>query len=239
MSPKKGSRICAACALSLFLVLLAFPAAAEAAPQLEALKMVTDSDGGGVLPGDTLTYAIGLINSGDTAAVAQFVDPIPANTTYIPSTAYIIQGGGTISYDAPNNRITWNGSVAAGEVNGVLMTFSVIISPSAPDGTVISNSGTVSWDTSSEPTDDYGTPDIDDDPTNITVGQPTTGIYAEKVVFDLNGGTALPGEALRYDLVLANTSAAAVQSRLADPVPQHVSYVAGGGAPGYRPLHIL
>jgi len=207
-------------------LLLAFPAAAEAAPQLEAFKLVTDTNGGGVLPGDTLTYAISLINSGDAGA-AQFVDPIPASTTYIPLSAMVIQGGGTISYDAPNNRITWSGTVPAEPTNPVVMTFSVIINASTPDGTVISNSGTVSWDSSSEPTDDFSTLDIDDDPTNITVGQPTTGIYAEKIVVDINGGTALPGETLRYDLVLANTSAAAVQSLLTDPVPQHVSYVAG------------
>jgi uncharacterized repeat protein (TIGR01451 family) len=226
MSSRKGIRICAVCVLSLLLVLLAFPATAGAQPVLEASKLVTDTDGGGVLPGDTLTYAVGLINSGDAGA-AQFVDPIPANTTYVLLSAQVIQGGGSISYDTPNNRITWSGTVAAGPENMVIMTFSVRISGSASDGTVISNSGTLNWGTSSEPTDDPSTPAIDDDPTNIVVGQELTGIYAEKGVFDLNGGTALPGETLRYDLVLANTSAAALQSRLTDPIPQHVSYVAG------------
>ncbi|MBN2025753.1 MAG: hypothetical protein JW854_03160, partial [Actinobacteria bacterium] len=227
MSTSKGIRICISSVLLVLLVLLAFPAAAQAQPDLEVYKLVTDTNGGGVLPGDTLTYAVSLINSGDAGTAAQFVDPIPANTAYVPASALVVQGGGTITYDAPNNRVTWSGTVVAGAPNMVLMTFSVIIAPSAPDGTVISNSGTLSWDTSSEPTDDLSTPDIDDDPTNITVGQATTGIYAEKVVVDLNGGTALPGEALRYDLALVNTSAAAVQSRLTDPIPQHVSYASG------------
>jgi len=144
---------------------------------VEAFKEATwdDRNGNSVLDsGETITYRIKLINYCDydqpDGSDHEFVDSVPPNTTYWSVTAT----SGTVDYESTTNRITWDGSIPAhGEVE---IIFQVVVNDSIPDGTVISNQGTLYWDSdndgtneASEETDDPITT-ADDDPTVLVVG---------------------------------------------------------------------
>ncbi len=204
---------------------------------MEVFKLAVDANGGDVAAGDVFAYTVTLINAGDTAqadmpGINEFEDPIPGNSSFVPLTAQVISGGGTIAYDLLNNRITWNGGLEAR--SAVVLSFSIRLSPSLQEGNRVSNQGTLHWDAdgdgvpdSDEPSDDPRTPTVDDDATVTEVGSTLSGIYAAKTVMDVNGGTLLPGETLRYDLVMSNISPSPLDAQLRDPLPQHTSFIAG------------
>jgi uncharacterized repeat protein (TIGR01451 family) len=167
----------------------------------------------------------------DTAG-NEFEDPIPAGCLYVPLSARVVQGGGTIAFDIPNNRVTWNGNIQPGVLNTVVISFGVLLSDSLPDGAEVANQGNLSWDAdgdgtkeSSEPSDDPRTPQEDDDATRVVVGQSLADVFAGKTATDVNGGSLLPTENIRYDLVLANSNPAAIASSLLDSIPQNTTYV--------------
>ena len=78
-----------------------------------------------------------------------------------------------MTYNAGLDRIEWNGMVPS--EGSVTITFQVVLDSPLPNGTVLSNQGTVNWDSDAdgtnnlqEFTDDSDTP-ADDDPTDATV----------------------------------------------------------------------
>ena len=136
--------------------------------------------------GDVLKYQVIISNTG-TADQSdnsgnEFEDILPDNTTYVLGSASAQYG--TISYDPGENKIIWNGDVPA-ETSRIL-EFEVTINNGLENGTIISNQGTVYWDSNENGTndateltddpyhddgidqDDDGDTD-DDDPTNVTV----------------------------------------------------------------------
>ena len=154
--------------------------------EIIAKKDVEDINGGEVECNDTLRYTITISNTGAAAQGNnpgnEFEDLIPENTTYVSGSAYSPYG--TINYDSPNNRITWNGDIPA-ETSRIL-EFSVIINQNLPNAQIISNQGSVYWDSDENGTNDATelTDDIyandgidadgdgetsDDDPTNVAV----------------------------------------------------------------------
>lgn len=158
----------------------------EAKTEIYARKYVDDLNGDEVESNDTLEYEIILSNTGtadqNDNPGNEFEDYIPENTTYLPGSAYSQYG--TISYDSNKNMIIWNGDIP-GETSRKL-EFKVKINESLPNGLVISNQGTVYWDSdedgtndAAELTDDISIDDLfdkdgdgetdDDDATNVTV----------------------------------------------------------------------
>ncbi|NPV59135.1 MAG: hypothetical protein HPY75_05670, partial [Actinobacteria bacterium] len=228
-----------ACILLLAFLLPGFIASTDpagAAPNPDAYKVAVDANGGDVAPGDVINYFITVVNLGDSAitdtAGNEFEDPIPDNAFYVPLSAQVVQGGGTIAYDIANGMVTWNGSIQPGAANALVISFSVILSGSLSDGAEVNNQGTLSWDAdgdgnkeSSEPTDDPRTLQADDDPTRVVVGESLGNVSAFKTAMDPNGGSLLPGENIRYDLVLGNANPTAIEARLQDEIPAHTSYV--------------
>jgi uncharacterized repeat protein (TIGR01451 family) len=222
--------------LVFLLLFLPQPEKAGAQPVMEVFKAAVDVNGGEVAPGDVITYYIILSNLGtdpmpDDPSRDEFVDPIPSNTYYIPFSAQA--SSGSIAYDFAENRIEWNGGVEAGALNAVTLSFSVALSGSLSDGEGASNQGILHWDSdgdgvadSEEPSDDPRTPLAEDDPTVVTVGSSLAGIYAEKTVTDLNGGSLIPGEELQYNVVMTNMGPADLDAGLVDPLPDHTDYVA-------------
>ena len=87
-------------------------------------------------PGDTLTYTLSYSNSGTGSATNVFLsDIVPTRTTFVSAT-----GGGTLS----GAVVTWNiGTIAAGASGS--RQFTVTINAGTAAGTVISNSGTISF----------------------------------------------------------------------------------------------
>ncbi|MDH7507138.1 MAG: choice-of-anchor L domain-containing protein, partial [Candidatus Thermoplasmatota archaeon] len=151
-----------------------------------AKKEVFDLNGGEVESNDVLKYVITITNTGTAKQKNnpgnEFEDYIPENTTYVPGSAYSQYG--TIAYDSNENKIVWNGEIPA-QTSRVL-EFKVKINENLSNGQIISNQGTVYWDSNEdgtnnaiELTDDIYVDDgidqdgdgntDDDDPTTVTV----------------------------------------------------------------------
>ncbi len=154
--------------------------------EIVARKTVQDLNSGETECNDTLRYRISISNTGSAEQKDnpgnEFEDYIPENVTYVNGSAYSEHG--TIIYDSNENKITWNGNVS-GETSRIL-EFKVKINEGLPNGVIISNQGTVYWDSTENGTNDAieltddsyiddgidqdgdGATD-DDDPTIVTV----------------------------------------------------------------------
>ncbi|UCD13301.1 MAG: DUF11 domain-containing protein, partial [Thermoplasmatales archaeon] len=151
-----------------------------------ARKTVEDLNGEFLESGDVLEYTItisniGTANQNDNPG-NEFEDFIPDNTTFVNGS--LSATSGQIEYDAEEDKVTWNGEIA-GE-SSVALTFQVMVNDGLTNGIIISNQGTVYWDSTedgtndaTELTDDHLIDDgidqdgdgetDDDDPTNMTV----------------------------------------------------------------------
>lgn len=76
-------------------------------------------------PGGNIHYTVRITNVGDLAGTAEIVDPIPANTTYVPDST----GGGAF-YDSGGDRILWEGFLAPGQSQSI--GFSVTVDTRFP-----------------------------------------------------------------------------------------------------------
>jgi uncharacterized repeat protein (TIGR01451 family) len=130
--------------------------------EMIARKTVQDLNGNEVECGDILEYDITLSNTGDAAQDNnqgnEFEDILPSNTTYVPSSATATSG--SIAYNSEQKKITWNGGIPA--ESSIALTFKVTINSGLPNGTKISNQGTVYWDSNEDGTNDAT--ELTDDP---------------------------------------------------------------------------
>ncbi len=85
-----------------------------------------------LLPGQNLlTYTVGVTNTGIVDVAPTIRDPIPAGTTYVPGSAQLTQGGGTVTYHSDGNYLeVQSQSLAPGQA--VEMQFQVRVT--SPDG---------------------------------------------------------------------------------------------------------
>jgi len=87
-------------------------------------------------PGDVLTYTLVLTNEDQCwPYTAVLTDPVPANTTYIGSSAQATSG--SVQYDEVDDLIHWQGTLAPREVSTI--TFMVWVHDDVPPGTLITN----------------------------------------------------------------------------------------------------
>lgn len=119
------------------------------APQIVAIvtgSKSVDKDGTNapVLPGDTLTYTIGVKNNG-TVTNVQVVDAIPIDTTYVAGSA---TGGAT--FDAANNRVVWQNN-ALGATATASFTFKVKINAPPLQSASVVNTALLTWGTGTIP----------------------------------------------------------------------------------------
>jgi uncharacterized repeat protein (TIGR01451 family) len=154
--------------------------------EIIARKTVQDLNDEPAESGDTLRYSITISNTGDADQHNnpgnEFEDFIPDNVTYVPGSATATSG--TINYEPGENKITWDGDIPA--ESSVSLTFEITVDSDLDNGTIISNQGTVYWDSNEDGTNDateltddpYVDDGVDtdgdnetddDDPTNITV----------------------------------------------------------------------
>jgi len=218
------------------------------APSFVVQKISTDltGDPNVLLAGETLRYTITVRNTGNEDAVNVVLrDAVPVNTTYVAGSTTL--NGAAVADVAglsplvngmlihpPSNPTP--GSMPAdpsgSPPNTATITFDVVVSPTAPNGTVISNQGFVTALASGivdQPSDDPGTP-IPDDPTRDIVGNNPL-LYAVKTVallVDLGTpGVVDPGDTLRYTITVQNSAAiAATGVVLTDAVPANTTYLA-------------
>jgi uncharacterized repeat protein (TIGR01451 family) len=127
------------------------------------IKTVTDLNGGTVNPGDVLEYTIQTTNTGNDPGIKTVLtDPIPANTTYMPSSLQVTAGANLgaktdtsgddqAEFNSGANQIVFRlGTGATATTGGTLnpnstttIKFQVKITGTTPGGTVISNQATV------------------------------------------------------------------------------------------------
>jgi uncharacterized repeat protein (TIGR01451 family) len=218
----------------------------QSAPEFDVDKISTymTGDPNVLLAGETLRYTITVRNIGtDNASEAGIVDLIPANTTYVAGST-TLNGAAVADNTAGTSALTDGilinapqdatpGVLNAGvDDNVATITFDVTVFPDLPDGTVISNQAFVSTPPhgiADVPSDDPRTA-VPDDPTRDIVGALPL-LFATKsaqLQIDLGSpGIVDPGDTLRYTIqVYNNRDVPATLARLADLVPNDVTYVA-------------
>jgi len=177
-------------------------------PSIKRVDKVT------ALPGEVLTYTIALNNPGSADfAVVSLVDPMPANTTYVPGS---VSGGAT--YCAETNQIEWSGTVRAG--TSITFTFQVTLDSPLLGGTTIANVAAVN--------DGRGTSFTKKATTKVQAANLETSIK------EVDKTVASSGDVLTYTIILSNTgSVNVVGASLVDRLPASTTYVpdsATGGA---------
>jgi len=186
-------------------------------------KTVADENGGTLLPGDVVLYTLTVVNTGTTAARSVTVtDTLDASLEVISADQGGVVGG---------NTITWSetGTPAFARlrpVNGpVTLLVRARVRPDVTDGTAIPNQATVrSLElVGGEVSDDPATA-ANNDPTVIRVSAPR--VVATKTVTDVNGGTPIPGDTIRYTIVVENLgTAGATGVRVEDDLPTQLENI--------------
>ncbi len=139
--------------------------------EIMARKTVKDINNGEAEPGDILKYTIALINTGgadqNNNPGNEFEDYIPENTEFIIGSETATSG--VIEYDSNENKIMWNGQIPA--ESSISLSFEVKVDSDLEKTTVISNQGTVYWDSNLNGTNDAT--ELTDDPYAEGENQPT------------------------------------------------------------------
>src|SRR5260221_795632 len=159
-----------------FLFLLAVATAATllpstAAAQSAALSLVKTASTDPVAPGATLTYTLSVSNEGPADGMStSFNDPLPPGTTF---QALSVPGGWTCTTPTVGTNGTVSCSIADFAPQTTIISIDVVIG-ALPDGTVLTNTATVSSATADpNPADNSGT-------TNTTVSTPTATLTVTK-----------------------------------------------------------
>ncbi len=192
----------------------------------KSVALLTDADGDGfVTPGDTLRYTIVIRNTGDTlASGVTFTDDIPLNTTYVTDSVAATRGIPTDSI-----QIGWSDVNPLNPGDSVTITFDVEIDLGLLTGTIISNQGTVNYNSVDTFTDaDLTAPGKQT--TDITIGGTPYGL-AIKNAQDENGGNLEPGDTILYTIVFQNQSGLSVEGiEFIDQIPNNTSYISGSAS---------
>ena len=202
-----------------------------------------------LLAGERLRYTITVKNIGNESASNVILrDALPANTSYVAGSTQLngvvvadvgiasaLQTGMLIN--APENLTAgvMRADASATVSNVATITFVVQINSNVLNGTIISNQGFVTGSGlgsglfPEKPSDDPGTPAVDDPTLNVVGNFPL--LIAQKIVAiqtDVNGdGIVDPLDVLRYTITISNlASIPATGVIFTDLVPANTTYVA-------------
>lgn len=231
------------------------PTHISSAPAFEVNKSSQDitDDPALLLAGETLHYTITVRNTGNEDAVSTLLrDQIPANTTYVagsttlngapvtdPSTGVSpLRDGLLINAPADTTTGAMPADVPTSANNVATITFDVVVSSTAVNGTQISNQAFVSANGAGtsgavdpQQSDDPATPDLADDPTIDVVGSVprVDAMKTVELVSDLNSnGNVDSFDTLRYTITITNVgSVPATGVTFTDAVPNYTTYVSG------------
>jgi len=213
-------------------------------PNLSAgiTKTMTDLNGGLLVAGDVVEYALQFNNTGNDYADATVVnDPIPANTTYVPGSLQVSSGANTggktdalgddqCDFQAATPKVVCRiGTGANGMVGGTLapgdnstVKFRVQVNASTPNGTSISNTANVTYtartvaQTYTVSTNQAASAT---GPTDLTVSATHTGNFQQGQ------------QGAQYRLSVSNSGAATTSAfQVVDTLPSGVTFVSGSGS---------
>src|SRR5215813_5044112 len=197
-----------------------------------------------LLAGDTVRYTITVKNISNANAVNSVLrDTVPTNTTYVAGSTTLngaavadvaglspLVNGMQINSPADPTPGSMPADASNNPANVATITFNVVVNPTVPNGTIISNQGFVSaTGIVDQPSDDPRTP-VPNDPTRDIVGN-QMGLFAKKHV-GLFGDQGSPGivdagDVLRYTITVQNSAGIpATGVVLTDAVPANTTYVA-------------
>ncbi len=186
-------------------------------PVVAFSKTAEDVNGAPLLPGDTLRYTVRVTNTfGFTATGVTISDAIPTDTTYLADSD-------TPEADADSDPLVWsNRAIPTGAQT---FTFEVQVNAAA-GGRVIQNVVCVVQPGVPE----RCTPPVT--PPGAEGGLVQPQLQMHKHAVDVNGAPLLPGDILRYTLVVTNPHSLAVAGVvISDALPLHTAYVAGSATP--------
>ena len=173
-----------------------------------------------VIAGQNRTYAITVTNGGpDAAASVTMSDTLPTGTTFV---SLIAPGGWSCSTPAVGAGGVVSCSIASSGVGSALFTLVVTVSSSAPVGTVVTNTATISSVTSD--------PDRGNNSATATV---TTTVSAAADVSIKKAGPAMvvAGGSVAYTLTVVNAGpSSALAVTIDDPTPAGLTFLSAAGA---------
>lgn len=202
-----------------FLFLLAFATVATLLPstasaQSAELSLVKTASTDPVSPGATLTYTLSVSNEGPDDGINTVVsDPLPAGTTFQALSA---PGGWSCTTPTVGTNGTVSCSIADFAPLTAIISIDVVVG-ALPDGTVLTNTATVS-STTADPN-----PADNSDTTNTTVSTPTATLTVTKT------GSPNPVDAgadLSYTITASNNGAVTLDlATVTDPLPPSTTFV--------------
>jgi uncharacterized repeat protein (TIGR01451 family) len=170
------------------------------------LVLVKTDNPNPVMAGTTLTYTLTLTNNGpSTAQNVQITDPLPAFTTFVSLTA---PGGWTAVAPPVGSNGTVTFTSASVPVGVYVFTIVVLVDPTTPSGTILTNTATASSITESMPGDESST-------TNTPV------IRVADVSVSKSDGLVrvAPGQQVTYTMVVANAGPSFAGATVTDFIP--------------------
>lgn len=197
-------------------------------------KQMNDLNGGLVQPDDLLQFSISIPASRATSGVA-FEDDMPKHLHLVSVTS----PAGSTDSSSPSGGANGTGRVAIDNItipsDTTPASFSFIarvsslgewaadgIPPGGIDGQAVCNQGQVTLPTPAKNTDDPAT-GAADDPTCGTVRYTPGFSSSKKTVADLNGGKAVPGDVIEYQIDIINSGSTGATVNVSDPMPPGVT----------------
>lgn len=138
-------------------------------PPAGAVLSGTKTVAGSFVPGGAITYTLVLTNTGTGAQADnpgnELTDVLPASLSLVSANA----SSGTATATLATNTVTWNGALAVS--GNATITVQATIKPGVAGGTLVSNQGSISYDSDGNGTNDA--PAQTDDPAVAGASNPT------------------------------------------------------------------
>ena len=174
----------------------------------------TNIDGTQVQPGDVLTYKITYENAFENEVNVAIIDTIPAYTTLVEGS---IDQGGVFA----DGKITWNKTVAPGEI--VVVSFQVTVDENASSSD-ITNKAEVFDGMNSYTSNETR---------NTTPGSPVKEVFdSNDMSKNIDGQTINEGKELIYKISYTNGGLETVNVDIRDTIPTGTTYVEGSASSG-------
>lgn len=194
-------------------------------PALYAHKMVTDNNGGQLLPGETLTYRTVITNYGvNNATVSIYTDYVPADTTFINGT--ITVNGISSGITPSGNQFTCNlGTIPPG--GQTVIVYQVRVNSGTNGHVIICQGAADCAELPPVASDADGNSANGCQPTEIPVGTVPV-LRGFMSVSDINGNHVEVDETLEYMIRITNYGTGdAANVTVAAPIPAWTTYIGG------------